>query len=346
MPSRPRVSAPPAAAVCARPAEAVPSDANSAIDARLPEDLPDHADVLAAAQRINGLVKCTPVLGSDALNRLAGAELHFKCENLQIGGAFKLRGASNAVALLGDGAAAGVCTHSSGNHGAALARAARAQDIACTVVVPEGTNARKLANMRDQGAQLIRCAPTQQAREQTLARHQRETGATPIHPYDDSAVIAGQGTAALELLDQEPDLQALLVPVGGGGLVAGTLLATDGRLPVWGSEPAGADDAARSLSSGQRVTEQTPDTLCDGLRSTIGRRNFALIRAHAAGILTISDRQVVEAMRLLWDELKLVVEPSAATGLAAVLAHAENFRGRRLGIILTGGNVDLEQLPW
>lgn len=325
----------------------MPSGPALDVDAQAPPDLPAHADVLAAARRIAGQITCTPLLSSEALNRLAGADLHFKCENLQIGGAFKLRGASNAVALLDPLAAEhGVCTHSSGNHGAALARAARARGIACTVVVPEGTNARKLANMRAQGAQLISCAPTQQAREQTLARHQRETGATPIHPYDDSAVIAGQGTAALELQAQAPKLELWLCPVGGGGLLAGTLLAADGRIPVWGCEPAGADDAARSLASGHRITEQTPDTLCDGLRATIGRRNFALIQAHAAGILTVSDRQVIEAMRLLWDELKLVVEPSAATTLAAVLAHPEHFRGRRLGIILTGGNVDLEQLPW
>lgn len=325
----------------------MPGGTPALAEQRPPADLPSHADVRAAAQRIHGLIKRTPLLCSEALNRLAGAELHFKCENLQIGGAFKLRGASHALALLDDAAAArGVCTHSSGNHGAALARAARARNLACTVVVPEGTNERKLANMRAQGAQLIRCAPTQQAREQTLAAHQQETGATPVHPYDDAAVIAGQGTAALEMQEQAPDLEALLVPVGGGGLMAGTLLAVDGRIPVWGAEPAGADDAARSLAAGQRVIEQVPATLCDGLRATIGQRNFALIQAQAAGILTVSDRQVIQAMRLLWDELKLVVEPSAATGLAAVLAHPEHFHDRRLGIILTGGNVDLEQLPW
>ena len=303
--------------------------------------------MLAAATRISGQITRTPVLSSEALNQLAGAELHFKCENLQTGGAFKLRGASNAVALLDQAAALqGVCTHSSGNHGAALARAARARGIACTVVVPEGTNARKLANMRAQGANLISCAPTQQAREQTLTQHQHTSGATAVHPYDDPAVIAGQGTAALELQEQAPKLELLLCPVGGGGLLAGTLLAANGRIPVWGCEPCGADDAARSLASGQRVIEQTPNTLCDGLRATIGRRNFALIQAHAAGILTVGDDQVIQAMRLLWDELKLVVEPSAATGLAAVLAHPEHFRGRRVGVILTGGNVDLEQLPW
>ena len=325
----------------------MPSGTLPAAETPHPAELPKHSDVQAAAERIGGRIKRTPVLSNEVLNRLAGADLLFKCENLQTGGAFKLRGASNALALLDDAAAArGVCTHSSGNHGAALARAARARGIACTVVVPEGTNARKLANMRAQGADLIRCAPTQQAREHTLENHRQASGATAVHPYDDPAVIAGQGTAALELQEQAPERELWLCPVGGGGLLAGTLLAANGRIPVWGCEPSGADDAARSLASGRRVTEQTPNTLCDGLRATIGRRNFALIQAHAVGILTVSDDQVIQAMRLLWDELKLVVEPSAATGLAAVLAHPEHFRGRRVGVILTGGNVDLEQLPW
>lgn len=310
-------------------------------------DLPDHQQVLAAADRIRGQVRRTPMLSSDLLNQLAGAELFFKCENLQIGGAFKLRGASNAIAGLSDQQAArGVCTHSSGNHGAALARAARARGVKCTVVVPEGTNARKLANMQAQGAQLIRCAPTQAAREQTLASHLQSSGAVAIHPYDNPAVIAGQGTAALELADQQPDLHHWLVPVGGGGLLAGTLLAANGRLPVWGCEPAGADDTARSLLQGVRITDQTPDTICDGLRASIGIRNFALIQPQVAGVLTVTDAEVIRAMRLLWDELKLVVEPSAATVLAAVLAHAGHFAGQRLGLILSGGNVDLEQLPW
>lgn len=307
----------------------------------------DHQAVLDAAQRIASQITRTPVLRSDALNQLSGAELHFKCENLQTGGAFKLRGASNAVLQLSEAQRArGVCTHSSGNHGAALARIARQLGIACTVVVPEGASARKLQNMRSLGAQLQSCAATQLAREQGVADLISRSGAVEIPPYDDARIIAGQGTAALEFLDQVADLQAMIVPVGGGGLLAGSLLAADGQCPVFGAEPAGADDTARSIAGQSRVLEHQPETICDGLRALVGIRNLQIISAGVAAVLTVDDEQTRAAMRLIWDELKLVVEPSAAVTLAAVLAYPASFAGRRVGLILSGGNVDLDTLTW
>lgn len=307
----------------------------------------DHPAVVEAAQRIAQHVLCTPVLSSEALDELSGARLHFKCENLQTGGAFKLRGASNAVLQLSpEQRARGVCTHSSGNHGAALARVARRLNIACTVVVPEGASGRKLQNMRAQGAELRRCAATQAARERGVAEVSANTGAHEIPPYDDPAVIAGQGTAALELLAAVPGLQALITPVGGGGLLAGSILAADECCAVYGAEPAGADDTARSLQQTERVQDHAPDTICDGLRALVGLHNLRIIRAGVQAVYTVTDQQTRAAMRLLWDELKLVVEPSAAVGLAAVLANPGPFAGLDVGLILSGGNVDLEQLTW
>lgn len=306
---------------------------------------PTGSDVDAAAERIAGRVRRTPVLDSEALNRALGLELHFKCENLQIGGAFKLRGASNAVALLPPDTRS-VCTHSSGNHGAALARAAHAAGLECIVVVPEGAAAIKRRNIEAAGGRIVDCAPTQAAREAAAERVCAETGAELIPPYDDARIIAGQGTAVRELLEDRPGLDAILVPVGGGGLAAGAVLAAGGRVPVHGVEPAGADDAARSLAAGRRITEQQPDTLCDGLRATLGALNFALLNDRLAGIDTVPDAQTVIAMRRLWDELKLVVEPSAAICLAAVQANPDRYVSRRVGIVLTGGNVDLDRLPW
>ncbi len=309
------------------------------------EALPDHQAVRAAAQRIAGQVLRTPVLFSERLDRLAGARLHFKCENLQIGGAFKLRGAVHAVSRLPAGCRA-VCTHSSGNHGAALALAAGRRGLKCTVVVPEGASGRKLQNMQQAGAEIVRCAPTQAAREDGVTAVQQRTGATLIPPYDHPDVIAGQGTAALELIDSVPDLDCLIAPVGGGGLLAGTALAADGQIEVRGAEPAGADDTARSLQAGTRLTDRQPDTCCDGLRAFVGVMNFAIIRHHVACVHTVDDSAVIAAMRLIWDELKLVVEPSAAIVLAAVLGAPADFAGRRVGLVLSGGNVDLGRLPW
>jgi threonine dehydratase len=310
--------------------------------------LPDFDAVLAAAARIAPHAHVTPVLRSRTLDALAGCELHFKAEQLQRGGAFKFRGACNAVWSLSDEEAArGVVTHSSGNHGAALALAARTRGIACHVVVPEGAVAAKLAAIEAYGATLHHCAPTIAAREAACARVQQETGAELVHPYTDARVIAGQGTAALELLSVAP-LDALVVPVGGGGLAAGTAITASAISPatrVYLAEPSGASETAASLQRGERVTEFVPDTVCDGLRGTLGAPNFALLRLHRAEALVVDDRDTIAAMRLLWQRTKQLVEPSSAVALAAVLGQRERFAGLRVGVVLSGGNVDLDALP-
>lgn len=312
--------------------------------------LVDYNAVLHAAVRIAPFAEVTPVLRSRALDALTGARLHFKAEHLQRGGAFKFRGACNAVWSLDDEAAArGVVTHSSGNHGAALALAARTRGIACHVVVPEGAVAAKLANIARHGATLWRCGPTTAAREAMCAEVQASTGATLVHPYADAAVIAGQGTAALELLRAAGPLDTMVVPVGGGGLASGTALALAGQAPECAlvlAEPAGAADAARSLAAGRRDVDFVPDTICDGLRAGIGVPNFDLLRQARAEVITVADNEVVAAMRLAWEVLKQVIEPSSATVLAAVLQQPARFAGRRVGLVLSGGNVDLEALPW
>ena len=313
--------------------------------------LPGFADVLAAAARIAPYATVTPVLRARTLDALAGCELHFKAEPLQRAGAFKFRGACNAVWALDDAAAArGVVTHSSGNHGAALALAARTRGIACHVVVPEGAVAAKLAAIEAYGATLHRCAPTIAARETACAEVQAATGATLVHPYTDPAVIAGQGTAALELVasGNGDAFDTVVVPVGGGGLASGTCLALAARSPgtrVLLAEPAGAAETAASLARGSRVTDFTPDTVCDGLRGTLGAPNFSLLRAHDVDVVTVADADTVAALRLLWQRLKLLVEPSSAIALAAVLAQPARFAGQRVGVILSGGNVDLDALP-
>jgi threonine dehydratase len=251
-------------------------------------------------------------------------------------------------ALDADVAARGVVTHSSGNHGAALALAARERGIPAHVVVPDGANAVKLAAIEAYGATVHRCAATLAAREATAARVLADTGATLVHPYADPHVIAGQGTAALELLSESCPLDALVTPLGGGGLTAGTALvaAARGGAPVFGAEPAGAADAFESLRQGRHVTELVPDTLCDGLRATVGAPNLELMRTLGVQPLLASDAEVVAAMRLLWGRLKQAVEPSAAIALAVVLKHPGHFAGKRVGLILSGGNVDLDALPW
>jgi threonine dehydratase len=314
-----------------------------------PAALPTFADVLTAAVRIAPHAHVTPVQRARSIDALAGCGLLFKCEQLQRAGAFKFRGACNAVwALPGDIAARGVVTHSSGNHGAALALAARTRGISCHVVVPEGAVATKLVAIEAYGATLHRCAPTIAAREARCAEVQRETGATLVHPYTDPHVIAGQATAALELLNAHPDLDALVVPVGGGGLASGSALAVAALAPdcrLYLAEPAGAAETTASLAAGARITDVTPDTICDGLRGTLGEINFAMLRAHAVEALVVDDADTIAAMRLLWTRMKQLVEPSSATALAAVLRYRERFAGRRVGVLLSGGNVDLDALP-
>ena len=312
--------------------------------------LPDLAAVRDAAARIAPHATVTPVLRSAVLDALAGAELHFKCENLQRGGAFKFRGACNAVWSLSDEEAArGVVTHSFGNHGNALALAAATRGIAAHVVVPEGAVQAKLDAIVRAGGTLHRCASTQAAREAKCAEVQALTGAALVHPYADARVMAGQGTIALELLRQAPELDALITPVGGGGLASGVAIAAHGLRPalaLFGAEPAGADDAARSLAADRRITSVVPDTVCDGLRALVGEPNLEALRAHRVEVVTVSDAETIAAMRLLWSELKQVVEVSSATVFAAVLKARKRFAGRRVGLVLTGGNVDLAALPW
>ena len=314
-----------------------------------PDVLPGFADVLDAAARIAPHAHVTPVLRSRSLDEAAGAHLHFKAEHLQRVGAFKFRGACNAVWSLADEVAArGVATHSSGNHGAALALAERVRGIPCHVVVPEGAVQAKLAAIERAGAILHRCAPTIDAREAACARVQSDTGATVVHPYTDPRVIAGQGTAALELLTAHPDLDALVVPLGGGGLAAGTALAMQALAPgcrLYLAEPAGADDGARSFARGMLDHAFTPDTVCDGLRGTLGAPNFALLQAAGAEVLTVDDDATLAALRLVASHMKQLVEPSSAIVLAAVLAYRARFAGRKVGLVLSGGNLDLDALP-
>jgi threonine dehydratase len=307
-------------------------------------------DVSRAAERIAPHAHVTPLLRSASLDELAGCRLLFKCENFQRAGAFKFRGACNAVWSLSDAVAArGVVTHSSGNHGAALALAAKTRGIAAHVVVPEGAVATKVAAIARYGANVHTCAPTLAARDAMAAGIERETGATLVHPFTHPAVIAGQGTAALELIRAAGTLDALIAPVGGGGLIGGSAIAAKALTPsihLFAAEPEGAADASESLRRGERVTDIVPDTLCDGLRAAIGPINFALLREHAVQVLLVSDAETIAAMRLLWERLKIIVEPSSAVALAAILRHRERFTGRSVGVILTGGNVDLDQLPW
>lgn len=312
--------------------------------------VPSFDDICDAAARIAPYARVTPVLRSDALDAMTGAQLHFKCENLQRGGAFKFRGACNAVWSLNDEQAKrGVVTHSSGNHGNALALAAATRGIPAHVVVPEGAVRAKLEAIERAGAVLHRCAATQAARETKAAEVQQATGAQLVHPYADPRVMAGQGSLVRELLNQSGGLDALITPIGGGGLAAGCAIAAHGwvsQLALYAAEPQGADDAARSLAQGTRVGAFVPDTVCDGLRTLVGEPNFEVLRAHRVQVITVSDAETIAAMKWLWRELKQVVEVSSATVLAAVLQRPQLFAGKRVGLVLTGGNVDLDALPW
>ncbi len=315
-----------------------------------PPALPAFTDVLAAAARIAPHAHVTPVLRSHSLDAIAGCELFFKCENLQRAGAFKFRGACNAVFALDDAdAARGVVTQSSGNHGAALALACKIRGLALTVVVPEGAPAVKLAAIADAGARIVRCAPTMAARNAATDALLADTDAVLIHPFDNAQVIAGQGTAALELLRECGDLDVLLTPVGGGGLLSGSALSARALRPqiaILGAEPTGAADAHVSLQEGRCITDRIANTVCDGLRGHLAPRTLHLLQRHIDRILLVEDARTIEAMRLLWERLKVVIEPSGAIGLAAVLSERERFAGKRVGIVLSGGNVDLDALPW
>lgn len=313
-----------------------------------PEVTLEH--IRAAQQRIAGCVLRTPVLEHALLDAACGARLHFKCENLQEMGAFKARGAANAV--LARPAAqlrAGVVTHSSGNHGAALARAARLRGVPAQIVMPQNSSAAKLATVRAYGGQVTLCASTLMAREAAAARVVAQTGALFVHPYDDPDVIAGQGTVALEFLEQVPQLDWLLCPVGGGGLASGLAVAAKQLRPgirVVAVEPAGADDAYRSWRAGALAPAPTPVTIADGLRGALSERTFEILQAHVDAIVTVDEQAIVRAMRELWLNLHLIVEASSAVPYAAILERKLDLHGAHVGIVLTGGNVDLDALPW
>ncbi len=305
-----------------------------------------------AGQRIAPFVHRTPIMGSQQIGALLDCAIEFKCENLQKVGAFKARGAHNAVFQLSDEAACnGVATHSSGNHAAAVALAARNRGIPAYVVMPADAPAVKKQAVAQYGAEITYCEPSLAARESTLERLQADTGAHFVHPYEDSHVICGQGTVGLEIVEQSigSPPEVVIVPVGGGGLLAGVAVAIKALLPgceVIGAEPLGADDAYRSFHSGRWQPQLAPNTIADGLQSSLGKLNFELIREYVDDIVTATEESIAAAMQLIWTRTKQVVEPSAAVPLAAVMSDRERFRGRRLSLVLTGGNVDLDRLPF
>jgi threonine dehydratase len=314
------------------------------------EKEPAFEDILKAQNTIRSWVHRTPVWTCRSLDEMCGASLFFKCENLQKCGAFKIRGACHAVFSLSEREAEkGVATHSSGNHAAALALAARWRGVAAYVVMPENASAVKREAVQGYGAEISFCKPTLEAREEGLRQVRSRTGAAFIHPYNDGRVIAGQGTAALELIEDVPDLDVIMAPVGGGGLLSGTAIAVSSALRrafVVGAEPQEADDAFRSLKAGHIIPADNPQTVADGLRTSLGDLTFPIIQRLVKDIVTVSEAGIVRGMRTLWERMKLVVEPSAAVPLGALLSGRINLEGKRVGILLSGGNVDLEKLPW
>lgn len=309
-------------------------------------------DVREAHARIESLVHRTPVLTCSMLDRLAGRSLFFKCENFQKVGAFKFRGACNAVLRLSPGAASsGVATHSSGNHAQALSLAASLKGIEAHIVMPDNAPTIKRRAVEDYGATVYPCKPTLEARETLAAEVVARTGATFIPPYDHPHIIAGQGTVALELLEQADDLDAIIAPVGGGGLLSGISVAARGLNPdirVFAAEPTGADDAARSMEAGRLIPQTSPDTVADGLLTSLGVFTWPIIRDHVEKVITVTDEQIMAAMRVVWERMKIIIEPSSAVAVAAVLSDAfTSLNGlSRVGVVLSGGNVDLNRLAW
>jgi threonine dehydratase len=310
----------------------------------------DLDSIRAAHEQIRVHIKRTPVLTSSRLDDACGAQLFFKCENFQKIGAFKARGATNAVFSLDDMTARrGVATHSSGNHGTALARAAKLRGVSAHIVMPKNSAKVKVRAVESYGAQIIFCEPTQEAREAACADVIAKTGATLIHSFENEDVMAGQGTAALELLEDVPDLDLVMCPVGGGGLLCGTAVAAKSMRPkikVVAVEPANADDAAQSFRAGKRIVTEKKFTIADGLRTNVGERNFPIIQRYVDDIVTVSEEAIVTAMRTIWETLKIIIEPSAAVPYAAITEGKNDIVGKGVGIILTGGNVDLDTLPW
>ena len=309
-------------------------------------------DIRAAAGRIKGVGHRTPILTSQTLDEMAGRKLFFKCENFQKVGAFKLRGGWNAVSMLSDEEAAkGVCTHSSGNHAQAVAFSAMKRGIASYIVMPNNVPDVKLDAVKGYGANIILCEPTLEARETTLDEITKKTGAQVVHPFNNPNVIAGQGTAALEMIEDLGTLDAMIAPIGGGGLMSGTCIATRSLLPetkLFGAEPAGADDAYRSLKEGKIIPQTDPDTICDGLLTSLGEYTWNILKDHLEAIYTVTDDEVINAMRLVWERMKIIIEPSSATAVAVALkSEFKALEGlEKVGIILTGGNVELSKLPF
>lgn len=312
--------------------------------------LPEFVDIINAQGRIKGYIHYTPVLTSSAINRITGSEIYFKCENLQKTGAFKFRGACNAVFSLTDEEAnLGVGTHSSGNHAAALAHAASIRGIQAQIVMPSNSPEIKKKAVFGYGGIITYCEPTLEAREFTLQQIANRTGIVIIHPYNNVKVIAGQGTAAKELLESYPDLNLIMCPVGGGGLLSGTAISVKSLSPlckVIAAEPQGADDAFRSFKAGYLIPSVHPKTIADGLLTSLGEINFDIICRYVDDIVTVSDEAIIIAMQLVWERMKIIIEPSSAVPLAAVLEYKELFQNKKIGIILSGGNLDLKNLPF
>lgn len=312
--------------------------------------IPTKKDIESAYQTVSKYAHCTPVLSSQSINKILGCKLFLKCENFQKVGAFKFRGASNAVFNLSDEQAAkGVCTHSSGNHAAALALAASIRGIPSYIVMPRNAPAIKRKAVEGYGANITTCEPTQADREKALESVQEETGSTFIHPYDNFDVICGQGTASLELAREVSNLNAVIAPVGGGGLFSGTLTYTkefDSKIILYGAEPLNADDAFRSLRDDTLYPSINPNTIADGLRTSLSPLTFSIIKRYADGILTVSEESIVDAMRLVWERMKIIIEPSSAVPIAAIMQNPDKFHGKRVGVIISGGNIDLSHLPF
>lgn len=312
--------------------------------------IPTIDDMLAARARIAPYVHKTPVLTSTFLNELTGAELYFKCENLQKAGAFKVRGACNAVfGLPDDMLEKGVATHSSGNHALSLSYAAGRRGIPCHVVMPRTAPQAKKDAVRGYGGIVTECEPSTSSREETFARIHAETGADFVHPYNDPRVIAGQGTCSAELIEQVENLDAVVAPIGGGGMISGTCLSLSNLAPdvkIYAAEPDQADDAARSFKAGYIIADDAPKTVADGLLVPLKELTWHFVQKHVTDILTASDPEIIEAMKLIWKRMKIVMEPSSAVPLATILKNKEIFAGKRVGVIITGGNVDLDALPW
>ncbi len=314
------------------------------------KDIPNAQDIIKAEERIEKYIHRTPVFTSTQINEQLGIKVFFKTENLQKVGAFKMRGAANAVlSLTKEQLKKGVATHSSGNHAQALALAAKLKGIPAYIVMPENAPEVKVAAVKQYGAEVIFCEANLMARETTLNEVVEKTGATFVHPYNNYDVIAGQATAAKELIEDTDHLDAIFAPIGGGGLMAGTLLSSQyfgNKVPVYGAEPLGADDAYRSLKAGKIIPMESPNTIADGLRTSVGERNFPIIKKYIKEIITVSDEEIVEAMRLVFQYLKLVVEPSGAVPFASLIKAKSKFQGKKVGVILCGGNIDLAKMPF